>query len=90
MRALRALRPLRVINKFPNLRIVVNSLFSIFGAVSSVVIIGGLILLIFSIMGCGFFKGKFASCESLPEDFASEQYPGVERACLAAGGQWIN
>lgn len=70
LRALRALRPLRVINKFPNLRIVVNALFSIFSAVSNVVIVGGLFLLIFAIMGVSFFKGKFFTCENLPEDLS--------------------
>jgi hypothetical protein len=67
LRALRALRPLRVINKFPNLRIVVNALFAIFSAVSNVVLVGGLFLLIFAIMGVSFFKGRFYSCQSLPE-----------------------
>ena len=90
LRALRALRPLRVVNKFPNLRIVVNALFSIFAAVSNVVIVGGLFLLIFAIMGAGFFKGKFSTCANLPDDFDTSAYPSSEEDCQAAGGEWQN
>jgi voltage-dependent calcium channel L type alpha-1D len=62
LRALRALRPLRVINRFENLKIVVNCLFSTFSAMQNVLMVGSLLLLIFSIMGVSFFKGKFFSC----------------------------
>jgi len=67
LRALRALRPLRVINRYENLRIVVNALFSVFGAIQNVIVIGALILLIFAISGVSFFKGEFFECHGLGE-----------------------
>ena len=66
LRALRALRPLRVINRFENLKIVVNCLFSTFSAMQNVLMVGTLLLLIFSIMGVSFFKGKFFNCQDMP------------------------
>lgn len=67
LRALRALRPLRVIKRFENLRLVVNALFSTFGAMQNVLMVGSLLILIFAIMGVSFFKGQFYSCEGLDE-----------------------
>lgn len=68
LRALRALRPLRVIRRYENLRIVVNALFSVFGAIQNVIIIGAIILLIFAITGVSFFKGRFFECHGLGEN----------------------
>ena len=64
-RALRALRPLRVIKRFENLRIIVNALFATFSSMQNVLMVGTLLLLIFSIMGVSFFKGKFYRCHGL-------------------------
>jgi hypothetical protein len=72
LRALRALRPLRVINRFENLKIVINCLFSTFGAMQNVLMVGSLLLLIFSIMGVSFFKGKFFSCADMPASLTLE------------------
>lgn len=72
LRALRALRPLRVINRFENLKIVVNCLFSTFNAMQNVLMVGSLLLLIFSIMGVSFFKGKFFSCVDKVGSMTSE------------------
>ena len=65
LRALRALRPLRVIKRFENLRIIVNALFATFSSMQNVLMVGTLLLLIFSIMGVSFFKGKFFRCHGL-------------------------
>jgi len=88
LRALRALRPLRVIKRFENLRIIVNALFATFGAMQNVLMVGTLLLLIFSIMGVSFFKGTFFHCH-----FPS----GVEEVkvitkddCINAGAEWQN
>ena len=62
LRALRALRPLRVIKRFENLKLIVNALFATFAAMQNVLMVGTLLLLIFSIMGVSFFKGAFFSC----------------------------
>lgn len=57
---------------------------------TNVVVVGGLFLLIFAIMGAGFFKGKFTSC-NFPEDLEiPEEYPSSETECQAEGGEWYN
>ena len=63
----------------------VNALFSIFGAVSNVVIVGGLFLLIFAIMGVSFFKGKYFSCVELPDDI-DEDIIVYQEDCEKYGG----
>ena len=89
MRALRALRPLRVIKRFENLRIIVNALFATFGAMQNVLMVGTLLLLIFSIMGVSFFKGAFFSCV-LPEDADQELKIVTKQDCTDNGGEWTN
>lgn len=59
LRAFRALRPLRVISRNEGLQIVVNTLFASLPALKNVMMVTGLILLIFAIMGVNFFKGQF-------------------------------
>ena len=57
LRALRALRPLRAIRKYESMRIVVKSLLSSIPFMRNVLTVGGLILLIYAIMGVNLFKG---------------------------------
>lgn len=84
LRALRALRPLRVIKRFENLNVIVNALFATFGAMQSVLMVGTILLLIFSIMGVSFFAGKFYKCSiSAPDIITKED-------CLHQGGSWEN
>jgi hypothetical protein len=89
LRALRALRPLRVIKRFENLRLIVNALFATFGAMQNVLLVGTLLLLIFSIMGVSFFKGVFYSCKSLPSDVSIKDIV-TEADCAKKGGSWEN
>ena len=84
LRALRALRPLRVIKRFESLNIIVNALFSTFSAMQNVLMVGAIILLIFSIMGVSFFKGKFHYCSISSQDIVTSE------DCLAQGGEWLN
>ena len=92
LRALRALRPLRVINRFENLKLIVNCLFSTFSAMQNVLMVGSLLLLIFSIMGVSFFKGKFFSCQDLPVTITLAQICAIitKQDCLDIGGSWEN
>jgi hypothetical protein len=89
LRALRALRPLRVIKRFENLKLIVNALFATFGAMQNVLMVGTLLLLIFSIMGVSFFKGLFFSCHRLP-DGVSEDDIITKEDCTRLGGRWRN
>ena len=85
LRALRALRPLRVIKRFKNLSVIVDALFSTFSAMQNVLMVGAILLLIFSIMGVSFFKGKFFYC--------SISSPSIKTKadCEAhEDGEWIN
>jgi hypothetical protein len=63
LRALRALRPLRVISRNEGLKLVVNSLFSALPALGNVMLVCGLFVLIFAILGTNFFKGKYFRCD---------------------------
>ena len=57
LRALRALRPLRAVRKYESMKIVVKSLLSSLPYMTNVLTVGGLILLIYAIMGVNLFKG---------------------------------
>ena len=62
LRALRALRPLRMISRYEGLKLVVNSLFRAIPELMSISLISGLALLIFAILGINFFKGTYYRC----------------------------
>ncbi|CAF2777765.1 unnamed protein product [Rotaria sp. Silwood2] len=62
-RLLRALRPLRVINRAPGLKLVVHALLSSLKPIGHIVIICGIFFIIFGILGVQLFKGKFYYCE---------------------------
>lgn len=88
MRALRALRPLRVIRRFESLRVVVNALLSTVGAVGNVMLVGFLLLLMFAVMGINLLKGSFYSCSGgSPPDGVSIE---TRADCLKYGGSWAN
>ena len=61
-RVLRALRPLRVIQRVPELKMVVNSLFKAIPIIANVIVLLAMFWLIFGILGVQLFKGKFYSC----------------------------
>lgn len=89
LRALRALRPLRVIKRFENLKLIVNALFATFGAMQNVLMVGTLLLLIFSIMGVSFFKGRFFKCRHIPEGVDEDDII-TKDDCIRLGGKWRN
>lgn len=61
-RVLRALRPLRVIQRVPELKMVVNSLFKAIPIIGNVIVLLAMFWLIFGILGVQLFKGQFYSC----------------------------
>lgn len=63
LRGLRMLRPLRVINRVPELKVVVNALFASLPEMGNVLIVGMLFWLIFSILGMQIFLGAFHYCD---------------------------
>jgi len=67
-RALRALRPLRVVSKNEGIKTVVNSLILSIPALMNVLLIVLLFLMVFGILGIQLFKGKLGNCNDLNED----------------------
>ena len=78
VRTLRVLRPLKMINRFPEIKLVVDALLSSLPAVVNVGLICGVLFLTFSIFGVTFLKGAFNQCsETLltPDQMDLVTYP---------------
>ena len=69
-RALRALRPLRVVSKNEGIKTVVNSLLESIPALLNVLLIVLLFLLVFGILGIQLFKGQLGRCSEDNEQTA--------------------
>ncbi|XP_037914604.1 voltage-dependent T-type calcium channel subunit alpha-1G isoform X4 [Hermetia illucens] len=85
-RLLRSLRPLRVINRAPGLKLVVQTLLSSLRPIGNIVLICCTFFIIFGILGVQLFKGTFYYCEG-------EHTKGVKNKtdCLAIEGNvWVN
>lgn len=87
-RLLRSLRPLRVINRAPGLKLVVQTLLSSLRPIGNIVLICCTFFIIFGILGVQLFKGTFFYCEG-------EHIKGVKNRtdCLSParpGNVWIN
>lgn len=85
-RLLRSLRPLRVINRAPGLKLVVQTLLSSLRPIGNIVLICCTFFIIFGILGVQLFKGTFFYCEG-------ENIKGVRNKteCLERpGNAWIN
>merc|ERR1719331_760838 len=65
LRLVRALRPLRVISRNPNLKVVVNTLFKSVPELLNLVIVVALCFLIFGLFSVASFKGRFHSCQTV-------------------------
>ncbi|XP_065065604.1 voltage-dependent T-type calcium channel subunit alpha-1H-like isoform X3 [Rhopilema esculentum] len=83
-RALRTLRPLRVISRAPGLKLVVETLMSSLKPIGNLLVIAGVFFTIFGILGVQIFKGSFYYCfnPSGPVETKAE--------CLLRGGSWRN
>jgi hypothetical protein len=62
LRVLRALRPLRVISRNPNLKLVVNTLFNSLPDLCNLLTVAGLFFLIFGLLFVNMLKGGFYTC----------------------------
>ncbi|XP_064478455.1 voltage-dependent T-type calcium channel subunit alpha-1G-like isoform X2 [Ornithodoros turicata] len=84
-RLLRSLRPLRVINRAPGLKLVVQTLMSSLRPIGNIVLICCTFFIIFGILGVQLFKGSFYFCEG-------PDVKGVKTKedCLARGMVWTN
>merc|ERR1719502_495656 len=71
-RALRALRPLRVVSKNEGIKTVVVSLLESIPALINVLLIVVLFLLVFGILGIQLFKGQLGYCNDSSEDVANK------------------
>ena len=63
LRTMRVLRPLRVISRVPELKVVVNALFASIPGMGNVFMVSLLFWLIFGILGMQLFMGAFARCD---------------------------
>merc|ERR1719281_2058465 len=78
-RILRALRPLRLISRNENLKLVVNTLFKSIPELSNLLIVTLLFFLIFALFGTSYFKGQLFSCKDTElEDFSFEDTSTVK------------
>ncbi|CAH1116001.1 unnamed protein product [Phaedon cochleariae] len=84
-RLLRSLRPLRVINRAPGLKLVVQTLLSSLRPIGNIVLICCTFFIIFGILGVQLFKGTFYYC-------SGENLTGVvtRQDCDARNYEWKN
>lgn len=81
-RMLRVLRPLRVINHNPEMKMIVGALIESMGHIANVLIVVAVVYLIFAIIGVNLYGGKFQHC-------SIEQYLiHTEFDCEMSGGVW--
>nr|AIJ29365.1 voltage-gated T-type calcium channel [Trichoplax adhaerens] len=85
LRGFRTLRPLRVINRAPGLKLVVQTLFSSLKAIGNIVIICVAFFVIFGILGVQLFSGKFYYCKAT--DDVENKTQCVEQYGLS---EWVN
>lgn len=81
-RLVRTLRPLRFINRFEGLKIVVDALLLSIPAIFNVLIICSINFIIFGIMGVNLFSGSFYSCSDSKWD--------TRALCEENGSIWQN
>eukprot|EP01060_Flectonema_neradi_P030270 TRINITY_DN4362_c0_g1_i7.p1 TRINITY_DN4362_c0_g1~~TRINITY_DN4362_c0_g1_i7.p1 ORF type:complete len:1713 (+),score=278.96 TRINITY_DN4362_c0_g1_i7:1641-6779(+) len=68
----RCLRTLRLIIRFPNIKVVVRALFHALPAIGNVLAITSFVFLVFSILGVQLFKGKLYYCSDPSIEFKAE------------------
>jgi hypothetical protein len=90
LRALRALRPLRMISRNPGMKLIVNALIASLPSMTNVTIVCFLAVLLFAILGVGFYKGTFGRCVGTdPESAATDpELVKDELDCRVYKGTW--
>jgi hypothetical protein len=83
----RCLRPLRMVNKNPGLKVIVSAVIESLGTNLGVMAMSGMLFLIFGILGCNLFGGKFWHC-TCPDSVGNTHPHFVWRtncnACMAS------
>jgi len=77
LRTMRVLRPLRVISRVPELKVVVNALFNSLPGLANVLLVSLLFWLLFGILGMQLFMGAFARCSDGNVEMKSACVDGV-------------
>ncbi|KAF5282496.1 hypothetical protein FQR65_LT14266 [Abscondita terminalis] len=85
-RLLRSLRPLRVINRAPGLKLVVQTLLSSLRPIGNIVLICCTFFIIFGILGVQLFKGAFFYCKGDNSRGVRNKTECLERP----GNAWVN
>jgi voltage-dependent calcium channel L type alpha-1D len=86
LRTFRALRPLRMINRNPGLKLVVSSLIASIPQIVNVIMVCLLVFMIFSILAVNNLKGKFYSCQGDVFDALS----AAQQLFIASPRVWSN
>ncbi|XP_055342711.1 voltage-dependent T-type calcium channel subunit alpha-1G-like isoform X2 [Paramacrobiotus metropolitanus] len=92
-RLLRSLRPLRVINRAPGLKLVVETLLTSLRPIGNIVLISAIFFIIFGILGVQLFKGTFWYCHGPPaaiRNVRNRSDCDALRREGVVGVQWIN
>ncbi|KAL7543245.1 hypothetical protein ACHAXR_012558 [Thalassiosira sp. AJA248-18] len=93
LRAFRVLRPIKMINRFPEVKVVVDALLMSLPSVVDVGVVCALFFLVFSIFGVTFLKGTFYKClESAltPEELNLVTYPRLVGELTDTELSWLN
>ncbi len=80
-RALRALRPLKLVSKNQGMRLIVNSLLNSISGIGNVVVISILFYTVYAILGVQFLKGRVGLCSDITYTTKSD--------CLLAEQSWV-
>eukprot|EP00743_Colponemidia_sp_Colp-15_P005327 GILK01005729.1.p1 GENE.GILK01005729.1~~GILK01005729.1.p1 ORF type:complete len:1755 (-),score=280.80 GILK01005729.1:102-5366(-) len=92
LRALRVLRPLRLLNRNPGLKLVINTLGRCIPAVASIMLVVFVFFVMYGILGVSFFKGLYQYCDTSGPLFSGVNgttYGMVTSAdCISANGEW--
>jgi hypothetical protein len=89
-RILRALRPLRVVQRIPELRIVVNSLFKSLPTLANVMLVILIVMFIFGILFVQLYKGKFYHCDVDGEASGMFSLTDCIGTTVAASGEMVS
>lgn len=90
VRMMRILRPLRMINRNPGMKLVIISMINAVTDLGSVIVISTLFLMLFAILGTNLFKGTFFRChmENIPKIYHNRIIDKID--CINYGGEWLN
>ncbi|KAJ9469642.1 Muscle calcium channel subunit alpha-1 [Diplonema papillatum] len=96
VKMLRVLRPLRLINKSPGMKVVVRALFTSIKPLLNVLLISFVAWMIFGIMGVQVFAGTFYRCSDEVFGDVEQAYPNItskylcENFCPVTRCRWMN